>query len=223
MDAGDVGVLGHFWAGVLGREYVDLGDGSARLDGGTPQQHVWVDPVPEPKTVKHRVHLDVRTRDLDALRGLGAEVLAEPGGDRSWWTMADPEGGEFCVLGDDAPSGLPASWTALVVDCADAEAQARWWSGVLGGDVASEKGSAWRWLPDVPGAPYDWLLFIPVPEAKTAKNRVHWDVDTDDIAALVAHGARVLREPDDEVSWHVLADPEGNEFCAFLPERGQAP
>ncbi len=179
--------------------------------------------MPEPKTVKHRVHLDVGTRDLDALRELGADVMAEPGGDRSWWTLADPERGEFCVFMDDAPAGLPASWTALVVDCADAEAQARWWSGFLGGHDASDEGSAWRRLPDVPDAPFDWLLFIPVPEPKMAKNRVHWDVDTADVAALVAHGARVLREPDGEVDWHVLADPEGNEFCAFLTERGQDP
>jgi hypothetical protein len=36
-----------------------------------------------------------------------------------------------------------------------------------------------------------------------------------DLAPLVEAGATVLREPDDEIYWHVLADPEGNEFCAF--------
>jgi hypothetical protein len=62
--------------------------------------------------------------------------------------------------------------------------------------------------------------FAPVPEPKTAKNRIHWDVMTSDVAALVAHGAEVLRRPDDEISWTVLADPEGNEFCAFAPAGG---
>jgi Glyoxalase-like domain len=49
------------------------------------------------------------------------------------------------------------------------------------------------------------------------KNRVHWDVDLPGAgpAALVAAGARILRGSDDEIRWWVLADPEGNEFCAF--------
>jgi hypothetical protein len=61
-------------------------------------------------------------------------------------------------------------------------------------------------------------VFAPVPEPKTVKNRVHWDVTLVDatIESLVAAGARVLRDRDDEIDWWVLADPEGNEFCAFL-------
>jgi hypothetical protein len=59
--------------------------------------------------------------------------------------------------------------------------------------------------------------FVPVPEPKTVKNRVHWDVTAPDVDALVERGARVLRSPDDEINWTVLADPEGNEFCAFPP------
>ena len=54
-----------------------------------------------------------------------------------------------------------------------------------------------------------------MPEPKTAKNRIHLDVTTDDVDALVAAGATVLRAQDDEIGWTVLADPHGNEFCAF--------
>jgi len=60
--------------------------------------------------------------------------------------------------------------------------------------------------------------FVPVHEPKTAKNRVHWDVtvpDVESVAALVTAGATLLREPGGDIGWHVLADPEGNEFCAF--------
>ncbi|WBB53931.1 hypothetical protein O7601_25805 [Verrucosispora sp. WMMD573] len=48
---------------------------------------------------------------------------------------------------------------------------------------------------------------------------MHWDVDlaTAEPSALIRAGATLLREPDDAVSWWVLADPEGNEFCAFPP------
>ena len=54
-----------------------------------------------------------------------------------------------------------------------------------------------------------------MPEPKTVKNRIHWDVDDRRRPAAHDHGARVLRAPDDEIGWTVLADPEGNEFCAF--------
>ena len=56
-----------------------------------------------------------------------------------------------------------------------------------------------------------------MPEPKTVKNRIHWDVEAADVQPLLDRGATVLREPDDVICWHVLADPEGNEFCAFVP------
>ncbi|MGI8614355.1 MAG: VOC family protein [Nocardioidaceae bacterium] len=57
MDASDAGRLGQFWAAVLGLELHLHDDGDACLRGPTPQHTVWVDTVPEPKSVKHRIHL----------------------------------------------------------------------------------------------------------------------------------------------------------------------
>jgi hypothetical protein len=56
-----------------------------------------------------------------------------------------------------------------------------------------------------------------VPEPTTGKNRGHADVylDGDSADPLVALGATVLREPGGDIDRYVLADPEGNEFCAF--------
>ena len=54
-----------------------------------------------------------------------------------------------------------------------------------------------------------------MPEPKTEKNRIHVDLATSDVRALVAAGASVIRPRDEEIDWDVLADPEGNEFCAF--------
>jgi hypothetical protein len=91
---------------------------------------------------------------------------------------------------------------------------AAWWAEVLGGRlVDTERG--FSYVDRVPGAPYDSLDFIPVPEPKTVKNRVHLDVTTADLDALVAAGATVLRARDADLGWTVLADPAGNEFCAF--------
>ena len=46
------------------------------------------------------------------------------------------------------------------------------------------------------------------------KNRIHWDITSDDLDGLVDRGATVIAEQPD---WHVLADPDGNEFCVFPP------
>jgi glyoxalase superfamily protein len=101
----------------------------------------------------------------------------------------------------------------LVVDSADPQAQAQWWGKVYGVRVTVNDG--WFTLEDVPGMPILTMDFVPVPEPKTAKNRIHWDVTVSGVAPLVEAGATVLREPGGDVSWYVLADPGGNEFCAF--------
>ena len=69
-------------------------------------------------------------------------------------------------------------------------------------------------------APAHRVLFQTVPEEKTVKNRVHWDVrlagrDKDEVrAALEARGATFLWTANQGPhSWHTMADPEGNEFC----------
>jgi hypothetical protein len=211
LDAVDVGRMGRFWAAVLGRAWEPKDDDDGVLTGETPGHTIWVNGVPEPRTVKNRVHLDVYTRSLADLKALGAiAVEAFP----RWTVMADPEGGEFCAFLRDE---LPAERLhGLVVDCGDPAAQARWWSGVYGVEITDNDG--WFTLQGVPGMPIQTMDFVPVPEPKTVKNRVHWDVtipSAQSVAALVEAGATLLREPGGDVGWHVLADPEGNEFCAF--------
>ena len=65
------------------------------------------------------------------------------------------------------------------------------------------------------------LLFLKVPEPKAAKNRLHLDLRPRDQAAEVARlealGARRVVVGQGEVSWVVLADPDGNEFCVLKP------
>ncbi|MCW2829004.1 MAG: hypothetical protein JWQ67_2620 [Marmoricola sp.] len=56
-------------------------------------------PVPEAKTVKHRVHLDVHTDSVDSLLAVGARRAPGYGGD-PWTVLLDPEGNEFCVFPD---------------------------------------------------------------------------------------------------------------------------
>jgi hypothetical protein len=99
----------------------------------------------------------------------------------------------------------------LVVDAADPRSIARWWGDALGLEPSGEEG-VWSVGP---GAGLPWEMgFVPVPEPKSVKNRVHWDV-WGDTPGLLAAGATLLRPRDREIGWDVLADPEGNEFCVF--------
>jgi tRNA A37 threonylcarbamoyladenosine synthetase subunit TsaC/SUA5/YrdC len=81
IDASDARRLGAFWAQVLGRRLEENGPHDVVLRGEIPSQTVWVDPVPEAKAVKNRVHLDVHTADIDALvavaPGLDSSVLEQ--------------------------------------------------------------------------------------------------------------------------------------------------
>ncbi len=214
LDAHDPVLVGEFWAGALGLELHRREAGDTYLTGPTPQHTIWVNRVPEPKTVKHRVHLDVNAGSVAELEARGATVL--DAGSFRWVLMADPEGGELCAFLREGP--ITQRLYEIVVDTGDSPEEAHrlaaWWAEVLGGRlVDTERG--FSYVDRVPGAPYDSLDFIPVPEPKTVKNRVHLDVSTADLDALVAAGATVLRAQDADLGWTVLADPAGNEFCAF--------
>ncbi len=213
LDATDALLLGRFWAGMLDLELSAQDSGDVVLRGASPQHTVWVNRVSEPKTVKHRVHLDVNAESVQRAVDLGASVLDDSFG---WTVLADPEGGEFCVFVREAP--VPQRLYEIVFDTGDsAQASASiatWWGELLGASVVDDE-RGFSYVHEIPGAPFDSLDFIPVPEPKTVKNRIHLDVLTDDVDALIAAGATALRTRNDEIGWTVLADPDGNEFCAF--------
>ena len=107
----------------------------------------------------------------------------------------------------------------VVVDAADPLALAGFWSAALGLPITHQDSDE----VDV-GLPGFDLVFVPVPEPKTAQNGVHLDLASDsaaDQAAIVERllglGARLADVGQGEVPWVVLADPEGNEFCVLEP------
>src|SRR5690242_5743251 len=107
----------------------------------------------------------------------------------------------------------------IVIDSKDAPELARWWGRVLDWPVTDREGYSWISADGRPDtAPV--LVFVPVADDKTGKNRMHIDVSpsgTDqegELARLLELGARRTDVGQgDDVSWIVLADPEGNEFC----------
>jgi hypothetical protein len=213
VDAVDASVIGPFWAAALGLTYHPHDDGDAQLDGPTPEHRVWINTVPEPVTVKQRVHLDVHATSVDDVLGLGA--TPEDLDSFRWKVLRDPEGGELCVFERETDDERLRSGYLLyeiVVDSVDPRTIARWWADVLGATYG-EKDPDEAWVEQIPGAPFEGIVFGSVPEPKTVKNRIHWDVHTSDLDLLLDAGATVV---DRQPRWTVLADPEGNEFCAFV-------
>lgn len=111
FDCTDTALVSRFWCEALGLDPEALGaeHGEAWLDvPGGPT--LYFNPVPEPKTVKNRLHLCLRPdadreAEVERLLALGATVVADlrrPGG-LGWMVLADPEGNEFCVL---RPAGV---------------------------------------------------------------------------------------------------------------------
>ncbi len=208
--SGEDVAMAEFWAAALGCTYLPYLDepGDPGNVVGPPGGGIAFCSVAEPKSVKHRVHLDVHTDAVETLVRLGATVAQELPG---WTVLTDPQGGELCAF---VRAEVPDyRLYEVVIDSSDAEASATWWATRFGVSAGHDDDHPWWWVEGVPGMAFESLVFAPVPEPKTVKNRIHWDV-RGDVAELEAAGATVLwSQPD----WVTMADPEGNEFCVFRP------
>jgi hypothetical protein len=117
---------------------------------------------------------------------------------------------------------MSLEWEQVVIATPDPAVLGRWWCEALKWEVVDDDPRVFEIQPRpgrVPG-----ILFLAVDEPKQGKNRLHIDLRPDDQATeverLIALGAsRVDVGQGDEVSWVVLADPEGNEFCVLQERR----
>lgn len=114
---------------------------------------------------------------------------------------------------------MASRWHTLVVDARDPARLARWWAEVLNYRVLHDDHDEVKIGTGDDRQPH--LLFLSDGNAKTAKNRLHIDLCPDDQTAeverLIDMGARHVDIGQQDVSWVVLADPEGNEFCVLRP------
>ena len=115
-------------------------------------------------------------------------------------------------------NAIPIPRFGLVVDCVDPDRLAQFWALALDYVNVGSAGAYVALYPRRGDGPK--LLLQRVGEAKTVKNRMHLDIDANDIhaeaARLAALGARrVIDAPLHEhgTTWILMADPEGNEFC----------
>jgi hypothetical protein len=231
VDSQDPATLARWWAEALGWS-VTLDEPDevvveplGELEDQIPPL-VFV-PVPEPKTGKNRVHLDLATsaeEDQDAMvaRLLAAGAThADVGQDEdvSWVVLADPEGNEFCVLEGRYEEGNPLA--AIALDVNDAHAAADYWTAATSWVVVEDDPEGISLANPNGHRPNLDLLIVPDPN--TGKNRLHIDVappldgDVDtEVERLLALGATRadVGQTGDE-TWTVLQDPEGNETCVL--------
>ena len=112
---------------------------------------------------------------------------------------------------------MTATLASITVDCDDVARVAGFWAAVLDRKPSGEPTPYFASLaPAGPGQPI-WM-FLKVPEPKTAKNRFHVDLTAPDrdaeVARMVELGATRVREVSEfGMSWVVMNDPEGNEYC----------
>ena len=230
VDSADALGLAEFWHELLGWPACPQPSGEVDLvppsADGCGWELVFV-PVPEPRTVKNRLHLDLASGSadeqmatLDRALSLGATRVDIGQRNVPWFVLADPEGNEFCVLDSRPEYELAGAVAAVVVDAVDPAALAEFWSAATGWPVV-RTGVELTSLraPDGRGP---WLEFLRGTDPRVAKNRLHLDVAPTPDGSIAAEvdrftGLGATPAAPTEFPWRVLTDPEGNEFCVLTP------
>jgi predicted enzyme related to lactoylglutathione lyase len=227
--------LGRFWADALGWGVSSEGPGVTNVE---PVGFLWPDPtavcvdvvtVPDPETVKYRARLDLATASVAHraelvahLLELGATLADGGQGDAPWTLLADPEGNLFRVLGPRSIYQDTGPIAAVVVNCSDPRAMARFWGEAMDWTLHEVTDNNARLRSAKGVGPY--LEFLRTSTEEAVCGRVHLDLRPypgDDqgaeVARLRALGAKNTDVGQGEVPWVCLADSEGNEFCVLTP------
>jgi len=121
---------------------------------------------------------------------------------------------------------MTSRFRELIIDSHDTRALAAFWCEVLGYTITDSEGDEIEIAPTKPtvagllaGPIPTPIVFVPVPESKTIKNRLHIDItpidrsQEEEVRRLETLGAKRIDIGQGDVHWVVMADPEGNEFC----------
>jgi len=230
FDALDPAGLGRFWSGVLGWETGDdHADGVTLLPNDDTGFRLRFVPTDRPKTSQNLMHFDLTSASLEQQQETVARVLSLGGRhvdvgqlpEEEHVVLADPEGNELCVI---------EPGNSFLADCG--------FIGALAGDGSQETGYFWS---KALGWPLVWdqdqETAIRAPSGgpkitwggpplmpNNGKSRVHVDLapltggDQDvEVERLLALGATRVDIGQGDVSWVVLADPDGHELCVLTP------
>jgi predicted enzyme related to lactoylglutathione lyase len=230
FDANDPLRLARFWADALRWEIEDETDDEISLvpTDGTRFRILFL-PVPETKAGKNRIHLDLTTTSIDDQKETVASLLSlggrhtdvGQGPHDAQVVLADPEGNEFCII-EPENRFLAGCGRLGSITCDGPREVGYFWSQALGWPLVwdQDEETAIR-APDLTGP---FITWGPPLAPKIGKNRLHLDIaPPDDVAQqaevdrLVALGATRIDIGQGDVTWVVMADPDGNEFCVLTP------
>jgi predicted enzyme related to lactoylglutathione lyase len=230
FDANDPARLAPFWAGVLRREMVDDPDGGiALLPDDDTGFRIEFFPTLEPKTGPNQMHFDLASGSVEEQQETVARALAlggrhldiGQGPDADHVVLADPEGNEFCVI----PAGNNFLAGCGFLGCLSSDGSrevGRFWSAALGWPLVWDQDEETAIQSPRGGTKISWGG--PPYNPKTGTNRLHLDLappagsdQEAEVERLVSLGARPIDIGQGDVSWVVMADPDGNEFCVLTP------
>jgi len=230
FDANDPLGLARFWAGILRWEMADdLGDGVAILPGDDTGFGMRFTPTQKPKAGQNQMHFHLTSTSLEdqqqtvaralGLGGRHLDVGQRP--DEGHVVLADPEGNEFCVI-EPGNSFLADCGFFAEVTCDGSQQVGYFWSQVLGWPLVWDQDQETAIRSPRGGPKISWGGPPLMP--KTGKNRLHFDLappaggdQQAEVDRLISLGARRIDIGQGEVSWEVMADPDGHEFCVLTP------
>jgi predicted enzyme related to lactoylglutathione lyase/catechol 2,3-dioxygenase-like lactoylglutathione lyase family enzyme len=231
LDANDLQSQARFWAEALRWNIDGTGGEVGLVPTDSTGFGILFEPVSSQKSGQNRLHLDLTTTSIEdqnetveRLIDLGArhiDIGQRP--DDKHVVLADPEGNEFCVI--DPGNTFLASCPRLgAINCDGTRAVGYFWSEVLGWPLVwdQDEETAIR-EPGLAGPMITWSGPPLMP--KFGKNRLHLDIappaggsQQAEVERLVDLGATRVDIGQGEVSWVVMADPDGNEFCVLNPQ-----
>jgi catechol 2,3-dioxygenase-like lactoylglutathione lyase family enzyme len=230
FDASDPARLAPFWAGVLGREMVEEPDGGiVLLPSADTEFRIEFYPTDAPKHGPNQMHFDLTSSSLEDQQATVARALELGGrhldigqGDVDHVVLADPDGNEFCVI-EPGNNFLADTGTIGALAGDGLQEVGYFWSEALGWPLVWDQDEETAIQSPSGGTKITWGG--PPVEPKTGKNRLHLDLappaggdQAAEVERLIALGARRIDiGQGDDVSWVVMADPGGNEFCVLTP------
>jgi predicted enzyme related to lactoylglutathione lyase len=235
FDANDPPSLASFWAGVLGWEISgDTEEGLALLPDDDTGFRIRLLPNQQQKTDQNQMHFDLTSRSLDDQQqtvdrslGLGArhiDVGQRP--EEGHVVLADPEGNEFCVI-EPGNTFLADCRFVGALACSGSQEVGYFWSAALGWPLVWDQNQETAIRSPHGGPKISWGGPPLMP--KIGKNRLHFDLappvggdQQAEVDRLISLGATGTDIGQGEVSWVVMADPDGNEFCVLTPRSPQA-
>lgn len=229
FDANDPRRLATFWAALLGWEITDDEDGFELVPTDGTHYRVSFYPSQETKTGQNQMHFDLTSSSTEEQQRTVARAL-ELGGqhidigqtpDDGHVVLADPEGNEFCVI--EAGNNFLAD-TAFIgaINCDGSQEVGYFWSKALGWPLVWDQDEETAIQSSQGGSKMSWGG--PPVAPKTGKNRLHLDIappigedQQAEVDRLISLGAKRIDIGQGDVSWVVMADPDGNEFCVLTP------